>query len=358
MSAPAGGAVEGVLRRLTTFGLDGRDDEIMVPADVVDQVVAAAVDERLIGVLAVAAAAGAAALPAGAGEAVEERWRDAMATCLRLEVRLLDLAGRFEQQGIPFLVLKGPAAAHLDEPDPSLRPFVDLDLLVPGTSIDAAVHLLADGGATRPWAPRRPGWDGRYAKSVTMRMVDGVEVDLHRMLVDGALGHRMALDDLWSRRSSFQLGGRRIDCLDRTARALHAVYHAVLGSPEPRRMSLREVAAHLTDPALEPDDLIALVDRWGGRAVFVTGLEVLEARTGLRPEGYEQCRREPLPAAERALVARQRTEGSALGRAKLDALAAMAWRDRPGYLLALVVPSGEHLRSRGLRRRDLFGGPR
>ena len=349
-SAPA----QAVLGRLTSWGLDDRSAPIDASdASTAAEVVDGAVEERLIGVLAVAVASAGVDLAPSEVDRLAERWEQAMAWCLRLEVRLLELHAELGSRGVDLLVLKGPAAAHLDEPDPSLRPFADLDLLVRSEQLSATVVALGEDGATRPWAPRRAGFDERFAKSVTVRLVDGVEVDLHRTLADGALGMRVPVDDLWRSTSTFELGGARLRCLDRPARALHAAYHAVLGSPTPRLMSVREVLAHLTDPTLPPDDVTTLAARWRGEPVLAAALDLVRDATGVEATAYGAWRAAQ-GDRDQAIVARQRAEGSGLGRAKLDVLRELPWRDRPSYAWALAVPSAEHLRSRGLRRRDLL----
>ena len=58
--------------------------------------------------------------------------------------------------------------------------------------------------------------------------------------------------------------------------------------------------------------------------------------------------------AELAIVERHRREGSGIGRSKLDAVRELPWAQRGAYVLGLAVPSGAHLRSRGLRRWDLL----
>lgn len=66
----------------------------------------------------------------------------------------------------------------------------------------------------------------------------------------------------------------------------------------------------------------------------------------------------PVPAAERRVPELQRSEGSGLGPGKLAALRELPrLRLRLAYGVALLVPSRAHLRSRGLRRSDLWSRP-
>lgn len=60
--------------------------------------------------------------------------------------RLHALVAAFESEGITVVPLKGPILAESLYPDPALRPFSDLDLLVRKRDVPAAVRLLAREG--------------------------------------------------------------------------------------------------------------------------------------------------------------------------------------------------------------------
>lgn len=88
---------------------------------------------------------------------VVEAHQSWMATTVLLERLLLRTARSFDDHGIPFQVLKGSAVAHLDYEDPSLRCFGDVDLLIPGSHIEAARDLLLAEGAGVPTPSRDRG---------------------------------------------------------------------------------------------------------------------------------------------------------------------------------------------------------
>lgn len=318
-------------------------------------VVTAAVEHRLVGVLGVAIGSGQVQLPPGASTQALGSHREALTWCLRLEVELLRLVDELRAIDVDPIVLKGPATAHLDEADPSLRTFADLDLLVPGAAMDRTVSTLVARGGHRLWAQRRPGWDARFAKSVTLRTSDDIELDLHRSLCDGVHGFRIPLDALQQRSVTWDLAGTPVRALDPVHRLLHTAYHLVLGSPEPRLMSVRDLAHRLCDPAVDLDAVVAEARAWRGDAVLAAAVAHVQ-RLGIDVGPWAQWAASvQVSAKEAAVIERQRTEGSGLGRGKLDAMAELRWSLRPAYLAALVAPTGEHLRSRGLRRRDLVG---
>lgn len=319
--------------------------------------IASAERERLLGPLVGAVDGGEVSLPAEAEATLRHRHEAVMLWCLMLERRLLDVATWFDAAGgVQFLVIKGPAIAHLDEPDPGLRSFADLDLLVRVADMDRAVASLLSEGGTRPWPERRAGYDRRFAKSVTITMPDGIEIDLHRSLCDGVHGHRIPLDRIFAQATTFEVGGRRFGAPSLCHRALHSAYHAVLGSPQPKLMSLRDIAGYLARADLPIAEVIAEADRWRGRAVLAEAVGATMEALELEVEEWQRwLRGAEVSTAEVALITRQRREGSSFGPAKLDVLRELDRRGGVGYMAALLWPDRRHLRARDLSRRAVFG---
>lgn len=357
MSAPT--PLEQMLRQLASMNLPCATDlgrtrrlELDDRVDPVDLVTAAEV-ERLLGPLHHAVMTGAVDFPDDATAYLAARHEAALVWCLMLEVRLLEVRDWFNAGGgVEHLVIKGPAVAHLDEVDPSLRSFADIDILVTGADVDRAVAILEQHGATRPWPERRPGFDRRFAKSVTMTSPDGIEIDLHRSLCDGVYGGRLSLGDLFAEATTFELGGELVGALSRPHRLLHAVYHAVLGSPTPRLSSLRDIAKYLSAADLSPAIVVPIAQRWRGEAVLATAvaatldtLDISAPRWARWRTGHYVERR------ELALIARQKSEGSSFGRAKLDLVRELPrLGPKAAYIRAVLWPTGEHLQARELRR--------
>src|SRR5699024_7361871 len=159
---------------------------------------------------------------------------------------------------------------------------------------------------------------------------DGVEVDLHRSLCDGVHGFRIPLQDLFARPEPFDVGGRELLALAPVHRVLHAAYHAVLGSPEPKVMSLRDLAGYLSRPDLDPGSVAAEAERWRGRGVLAEAVAMTEREVGAVAPGWERwLEGAEVDDRERSIVARQRREGSSLGPGKLQAMRELPrWTDR------------------------------
>ena len=132
-------------------------------------------------------------------------------------------------------------------PDPALRSFGDVDILVDGADFDAAVaHLERGGGHARYREPRR-NFTARFGKGVCVVTADGLEIDLHRVFVAGPFGLAIDPADLFADPEDIEIGDRAVPAPNANVRFLHACYHVALTSP--RLTATRDVAqiATLTD---------------------------------------------------------------------------------------------------------------
>lgn len=210
--------------------------------------------------------------------------RRAMGSALVLEQLLLELADRLDEAGVRWRVVKGPASAHLDYPDPALRSFGDIDVLVAGADLPRAYSLLESmGGRRRHQAGRL--FDVRFGKGAAFSLPTGGEVDLHRTLCLGPYGLALDPDLLFTTPHHFTLAGRRLPALDTTGRFLHACYHSALSGPNRRLAAVRDVA-QLT-PTTRSDALVALslARAADGVAVVARALAATAASLAWQPGG-------------------------------------------------------------------------
>lgn len=355
-------STQDVLRWIAARDLPGRaarDAPQIDPAGT-DQLIAAAEGERLLGPLLDAAISGDIELSERALERLDQRHAAAMAWCVLIEARLLEVRSWFDAAGgVEHRVIKGAAVAHLDEADPAMRSFADLDLLVAADDVDRAVRTLEGNGAVRPWPQRRPGFDRRFAKSVTLTCVDGIELDVHRTLCDGVHGVRIPLDRLFEQPDTFDLGGEEVPALTVPHRMLHAAYHAVLGSPAPRLMSLRDLAHYMTRAELSPDVVAPIARAWRGEAVLAMAIDIatdtLDVAGPACSAWTAWSSQVETPPGEAEIIVAQRREGSSFGRGKLGVLRELSgFGNKVAYGRAVAWPSADHLAARGLRRSDVL----
>jgi hypothetical protein len=173
----------------------------------------------------------------------------ALSGCLALESTLLDAVDELAGRGIDVLVVNGSVGAHLDYPDPALRLFGDVDLLVPPSDLAGARAALAAAGF-RPAALGQPG-----------RLVDasGRQVELHTHALAGRWARHVPASELWQRPAALELGGRRLSVLAPEQRLVAACLKA---STSGRRLiTVRDVAQQVLG-GVDPDDALELARRW------------------------------------------------------------------------------------------------
>ena len=337
------------LRRLAAIGLPGSSGarfEVEDAAWVAFR--SGVVAERLTGLATEAIATGLLRLPDRRVEELEGHHREAMLWALRVERRLLRVAAAMDGAGVPFVVLKGAALAHTVYPEPCLRSFADLDVLVGTRDWRRACEVLRDLGLRRRQPEPRRGFDERFGKASVHKGEDGVEGDLHRTLVVGPFGLWLDPEELLSRTETFEVGGRTVLRLDDTGLLLNACMHASLGWWPPRLVPLRDVLQVARHGEVDWDVLARWAARWRLAAVlqhaFMTASETLGAPM---PEDASAFMTASPPRTERRALAayagRRRQEGgTALGTMR----AIPGLRRKAAYALALAFPSRAFLEAR------------
>jgi hypothetical protein len=316
---------------------------------------------RVTGLLAMATHGGLLPATPAQHEAAAAAHREAMAVALVLERMLIDTRRRLARaDGIEPIVLKGPAVAHLDYPDPLWRDFGDIDLLVPAPQIRATIAAVESAGGRRPMPEVRPGWDRRFAKSITLLDREGYEIDLHRTIAPGLFGLRVDPVRLFGHPDRFSVGGETFHALAPGARLLHACLHVAAGNREARMSSVVDVAllgsaalgtgaraAGTTGPPAElarfrrlatDFGCSAAVERAVATAAERLGADVLALTDDLTVTDHDRHRLDHY--------------GEGFAGPAVGALEAVPWRWRPAYLRALLWPSSDNLEARALTRGD------
>jgi hypothetical protein len=178
--------------------------------------VAAAERHGIAGMVLAAVQRGELLLPAEALDALVETHARQMDTCLRLEDGLLSVTALLEGTGIETRVLAGTAVAHLDYPDPALRAFHRLDLLVRAADLQGAAEILCRRGWLRSGL-QEPG--ARH--EIVLVSPAGLALELQATLPDVPADVRINVSDFWNESQEFHLGGRRLRALGAEQRLLH-----------------------------------------------------------------------------------------------------------------------------------------
>lgn len=279
-----------------------------------------------------------------------------MAGCLVLEALLVEISDLLADAGVEVRLLKGPAVARLDYPDPAWRSFADLDLLVRGDDFGRAVDALSAAGFRRRFPEPRPGFDRRFNKGSPLVAPSGLELDLHRTFVMGPFGLTIDLAGLWVEPPrQVVVGGTMVPALSDVDRFLHACFHAALGDAPPRLVPHRDVvqmalAAGFPWPQIkqrarawraEPVVSAAITAAWGLLQVAdITAASAWAARTP------------PTEHDRRDLAVYRDLEAGYADRSIAAVRALPSLRDRVAFVRALALPSDDYLqgRARGVAR--------
>lgn len=120
-------------------------------------------------------------VPALAASRLRDAYCDAARRGLVLSAALLTVLDALADAGVVALPLKGPVLAALLYPDPALRPFSDIDILVRRTEVPTALRALARIGYALDARLRRLPVPTLLAVSseVIVHGPGGVQLDLH-----------------------------------------------------------------------------------------------------------------------------------------------------------------------------------
>ncbi len=268
----------------------------------------------------------------------------ALRTCVSVEAAAVETVSLLDQAGLTPVVLKGCATAHLDYPDPAQRIVVDVDLLLPDDQFIPAQTLLRATGHVRRIPPERPRWERQYGKAATFNRSDGIEVDLHRSLLEGYFGLLLDAHKLVRDTEVYEVAGQALRALDGPGRLLHAAFHTA-GSGHFRISSARDVAQMILVSEIDWSECIRRAERFGVAALLAAGIrrawEVLSLPD--HPAAEWSRNRRPTPTERQALA----SLGHGGERLRLSGVLALPWWRWPSFLWPLALPTREHLKSRG-----------
>ena len=264
-----------------------------------------------------------------------------------VSVRLLDCAALRRELpalvgalGDPVLV-KGPALAGRYYDDPRRRPFADLDLLVPRARLDAAVAALEPLGY-RERQEFRPGFAGRHGHDVHLTRVAGardLDVEVHWRIGDDPLGNALDHEHLASHAVSIDEGGTAVLVPDTPDQLLVVALH-LLSDRAKRLTWVRDVERVATAAGdAEWSEAFARADGLGLLWVLHRALGYAREHLGVRRDAPRPAGPAPAWGPLRAVEDLDMRASTHVGR-----LAALPWRERPGYLSAVLVPTRAGLR--------------
>jgi hypothetical protein len=267
---------------------------------------------------------------------------------LREELRVLAPVIAAACGGAAPILVKGPALADRFYADPALRPFVDLDFLLPGDRLDDAASAVADAFGYTRTAPRWPQSRERHGHALEMsrvRVRHNLGLELHWRISDDPQASGLDYAQLVIG-ASHRLGPVTdvVVCGPASQVVLLATHLLHHSRSERRLIWLLDIAA-VARAANETEwnGAFALADSLGLGWVLHTALDETERQLGLtRPRPTSS----PGPIAWGPLRAAH-VVGGPLGY-HLGHLATLGWSERASYLA--TGASGRL--TRATRRRD------
>ena len=305
------------------------------PRDGWDAHLDAVIAHGLAGLFSASAAAGLVDIDGGIAARLQRQLDSEAVRAVQLESELIRLAPALDHLGA--VVLKGAVLAHAAYPDPLLRPFTDLDVLVPGERVAHAMSVFATYGYQRTRPEPVPGYEARVGKAITLQHPGGVVIDLHRTLAAGNAGDDIDVHELLADRRQIAVGPHAVPAPSWEAHLVECALHAVVGDGLARPLSLRDIAEVAHHPSLDPVVAGELALRW--QVAELVGLGLRAARDGLGlglPNALAAL-------AHRADLGAPASEQVRSARSRLEELRRGDLRRRATLARSLVAPSAEFL---------------
>ena len=184
------------------------------------------------------------------------RTQHAHAAAVRTRV-VADVASALAQAGVPVLVLKGAALAHLVYGDPGLRPMRDVDLLIRKADAGRALDVLGRCGF-QPGGLVVPAHHHHLRGMAKTQEGATVTIELHHELLPRTpFVEPRDYDDLIGRSQPFEWGGISYRTLGREDMLWHVYAHAFVILPlRPGAIRLLSVAdlTHATEAWIDQID--------------------------------------------------------------------------------------------------------
>ena len=143
--------------------------------------------------------------------------------------RTLPFLAALQSAGCDFLLLKGAALAEDYRREGSVRPMVDIDLLVRPEAVARALDVLLGLGCRTRGEICDRGLEAllQFRHELTLDTPTGGTLDLHWHLVADAR-HPETQENLWKRAVPCRLGSLQARTLDRADQLLHACLHGAV----------------------------------------------------------------------------------------------------------------------------------
>lgn len=274
--------------------------------------------------------------------------------CFRTERQLQEIIEAFKVKGIRALVLRGPGLAWSVYPNPALRPFDDLDLMVLPEQMIQARAVLEKLGYKCLNKTFNLSRDFYREENFIHRKnpADNLLVDLHWEnweLHPFFRRNEHGIEELFQRAIRVEFSTLTFETLHPVDALIQAAIHlAIIHNQDMRLIWIYDIAL-LSKQLQEPDDWEALKEKsvaWLGRLAVENSLKMAQLWAGLNlPDGFKNFSSWPKPQAEEIITWRHSTRDywvKVLLKQSLSSLPALLRLARS--LLHLLFPPADIIR--------------
>jgi len=217
--------------------------------------------------------------------------------CLYMERQLIEINEAFQNEGLPVLVLRGPALAFSLYPDAAMRPGSDLDLLVKPEQVVQARNVLESLGYTcmakrfetaRDFFREECFVDGKNQRNKFPVDLHWIHWELHPFFKGS---EEVDIEDLFQRAWKVETTTLAFETLHPVDCLIHSAIHLVMIHRREMRLSWIYDTALLAQHLQVPDDWESLKERsvaWRARLPLAQCLKMAQMWAGLEiPEGFD-----------------------------------------------------------------------
>jgi hypothetical protein len=256
--------------------------------------------------------------------------------------------------GVPVIVLKGAALAEAVYRDVSLRPMVDVDVLIRHNDVDTAARVLAGLGYVPMRSETHPGALAEHENEMAFRKREGFPacIDVHWTLFDSPFHQaHVGMDWFWQTAHPLQLADMPTLMLGPEALLMHLCGHLALHHAATGLLWWHDIIEVLLARAAELDwpELFARTRAYELVLPVRTVLSRAQAEWGVALPAHAIAALTALPssaAEERVFTRLSRPGRPAGGRFWIDLLGMSGWRQRLRFARTNLFPSAAYMRQR------------
>ncbi len=143
--------------------------------------------------------------------------------------QIKELKEILDPEGVPFILLKGASAMLRLYPQPGLRTFVDLDILIPLDKVEQFKRAMVDGGY-KPLSARNSPEDEELQKFDghldPLCKEEGIMIEPHLSILGVGGDHLAAMPEVWQEKETKSTDGISVEHLNIEHFLIHTLLHS------------------------------------------------------------------------------------------------------------------------------------